>query len=174
MFNLPSNLNISSNSGIRYGRLNVSGTILSKRKLIALIEGNGPDKSNLHNYVRGWDDPRLFTLVGLRRRGIPPAAILSVVSGLGVTKSLSTVEVPLFENAVRSHLETTVPRLMLILDPIRVIVEDLPDDHSEMVEAPYSKDSSYGVWLPAFNGWRLTKQHPYLGPSCAVYEDCIH
>lgn len=143
-----SNLDPSTNSGIRYGRLNVSGTILSKRKLITLIEGNGPDKPNRDKYVRGWDDPRLFTLVGLRRRGIPPAAILSFVSGLGVTKSLSTVEIPRFENAVRSYLETTVPRLMLVIDPIPVIIEDLPDDYREMVEVPYYKDPSYGVWLP--------------------------
>lgn len=129
----------------RYGRLNVSGTILSKRKLIKLVEGEGPDRPNRGKYVKGWDDPRLFTLVGLRRRGIPPGAILSFVNELGVTKVQTTIEIPRFENAVCTYLETTVPRLMLVLDPICVVIENLPDDYVEMVELPFSKDPSYGV-----------------------------
>jgi glutaminyl-tRNA synthetase len=123
----------------------VSGTIPSKRKLITLIEGQGPDKPNRGKYVKGWDDPRLFTLVGLRRRGIPPGAILSFVNELGVTKATSTIEIPRFENSVRTYLETSVPRLMLVLDPVPIIIENLPDDYVEMVELPYSKDPSYGV-----------------------------
>jgi glutaminyl-tRNA synthetase len=123
----------------------VSGTILSKRKLITLIEGQGPGKPNRGKYVEGWDDPRLFTLVGLRRRGIPPGAILSFVNELGVTKATAIVEIPRFENSVRSYLETTVPRLMLVLDPVPIIIENLPDDYVEMVEVLYSKDPTYGV-----------------------------
>ncbi|KAL1957882.1 hypothetical protein VTO42DRAFT_5447 [Malbranchea cinnamomea] len=133
-----------------YGRLNVSGTILSKRKLIKLIEGDGPDRPNRGKYVRGWDDPRLFTIVGLRRRGIPPGAILSFVNELGVTKVKTTIEIPRFENAVRAYLETTVPRLMVVLDPVQVIIENLPDDYVEMVELPYSKDPSFGTHLVPF------------------------
>ncbi|PGH30609.1 glutamine-tRNA ligase [[Emmonsia] crescens] len=119
-----------------FGRLNMNGTVLSKRKLITLIK----DK-----YVRDWDDPRLFTLVGLRRRGIPPGAILSFVNELGVTKSKTTIETHRFERSVRAYLESTVPRLMLVLDPICVLIENLPDDYVEMVEIPFSKDPSYGT-----------------------------
>lgn len=114
----------------------MSGTILSKRKIIALIE-NG--------HVHDWDDPRLYTLIALRRRGVPPGALLSFVKELGVTKAASTIDVKRFEQVVRRYLETTVPRLMLVLDPIPVIIENLPDDYIEMVELPFSKDPSYGV-----------------------------
>ncbi|KAI1981517.1 Glutaminyl-tRNA synthetase [Ophidiomyces ophidiicola] len=133
-----------------YGRLNVSGTILSKRKLIKLVEGDAPAGCNLGKYVKGWDDPRLFTLVGLRRRGIPPGAIISFVNELGVTKAKTTIEIPRFENAVRTYLESTVPRLMLVLDPICVIIDNLPDDFIEMIELPFSKDPGHGSHLVPF------------------------
>lgn len=93
------------------------------------------------------DDPRLFTLVGLRRRGIPPGAILSFVSELGVTKTGSTIEIARFENTIRSYLETSVPRLMLVMDPISITIDNLPEDYLEMVELSYSKDPSHGVCM---------------------------
>ncbi|PGH08876.1 glutamine-tRNA ligase [Polytolypa hystricis UAMH7299] len=127
-----------------YGRLNINGTILSKRKLVQLVEGLDVEKSNRGKFVRGWDDPRLFTLVGLRRRGVPPGAILSFVNELGVTKATTTIDVRRFEQSIRTYLETTVPRLMLVLDPIPVIIDNLPDDYVEMVDIPFSKDPSYG------------------------------
>jgi glutaminyl-tRNA synthetase len=120
----------------RFGRLNLSGTVLSKRKIIALIE-NG--------HVHDWDDPRLYTLIALRRRGVPPGALLAFVNELGVTKASSTIDVKRFEQVLRRYLETTVPRLMLILDPIPIVIENLPEDFIEMVELPFSKDPLYGV-----------------------------
>ncbi|OJD22183.1 hypothetical protein ACJ73_06468 [Blastomyces percursus] len=114
----------------------MNGTILSKRKLITLIK---------EKYVRDWDDPRLCTLVGLRRRGIPPGAILSFVNELGVTKSNTPIEIHRFERSIRAYLENLMPRLVLVLDPIRVLIENLPDDYVEMVEIPCSKDPSYGT-----------------------------
>ncbi len=110
--------------------------MLSKRKIIELVNGK---------YVSGWDDPRLYTLIALRRRGVPPGAILSFVNELGVTKATTNIEIKRFEQSVRRYLETTVPRLMLVLEPIRVIIDNLPDDHVEMVEMPFSKDPAYGV-----------------------------
>ncbi|EEP75375.1 glutaminyl-tRNA synthetase [Uncinocarpus reesii 1704] len=118
-----------------YGRLNITGTVLSKRKIIELVK---------KGYVRGWDDPRLFTLIALRRRGFPPGAILSFVNQLGVTKAKINVQVVKLEQTVRQYLETTVPRLMLVVEPLKVIIDDLPDDYVEMVEVPYSKDPSFG------------------------------
>jgi glutaminyl-tRNA synthetase len=119
-----------------YGRLSIDGTILSKRKIAKLVV----DKK-----VRGWDDPRLFTLVGLRRRGVPPGAILSFVSELGVTTSVSTIQASRFEKSVRNYLEATVPRLMMVLDPIPVIIENLPDDFIEEIDIPFMpKGPDYG------------------------------
>jgi len=120
----------------RYGRLSVSGTILSKRKIQKLVE----DK-----HVRAWDDPRLYTLPALRRRGIPPGAILSFVNELGVTKATTNIEIKRFETSVRRYLESTVPRLMLVLDPILVVIDDLPDDHLELLDSPFAKDPAYGT-----------------------------
>ena len=120
----------------RYGRLNVSGTVLSKRKIIELVN---------KGHVRAWDDPRLYTLIALRRRGIPPGAILSFVNELGVTKATSNIEIARFETSIRRYLEMTVPRLMLVLEPLLLIIDDLDDDHLEMVDVPFSKDSTYGV-----------------------------
>ncbi|KAF5129856.1 putative glutamine--tRNA ligase [Metarhizium anisopliae] len=98
-----------------FGRLNLNGTVMSKRGLSALVE----DK-----IVRGWDDPRLYTLVALRRRGVPPGAILSFINELGVTTSRTFIQVNRFEQSVRKYLETTVPRLMLVLDPVALVIED--------------------------------------------------
>ncbi|KAK0125760.1 hypothetical protein ONS95_007394 [Cadophora gregata] len=124
-----------------FGRLNISGTVLSKRKIKSLIE-NG--------YVRDWDDPRLYTLIALRRRGVPPGSILTFVNELGVTKAETTIDIKRFEQVVRRYLESTVPRLMLVLDPIPVVIENLPDDYLEMVELPFSKDPAFGVHTVPF------------------------
>lgn len=118
-----------------YGRLSLEGVVLSKRKLTKLVE---------KGHVHGWDDPRMYTLVALRRRGVPPRALLSFVGNLGVTKSASSIEVAKFEQYLRKYLETTVPRLNIVLEPITVIIENLPDNYVEMVELPFSKDPAYG------------------------------
>ncbi|KAL9003918.1 MAG: hypothetical protein Q9188_003234 [Gyalolechia gomerana] len=125
-----------------YGRLNLTGTVLSKRKLLKLVESN---------YVRGWDDPRLYTLIALRRRGIPPGAILSFVNELGVSTALTNIQIVRFEQSIRRYLEQTVPRLMLILDPISVIIDNLPSDYSENIELPFSpKDPTFGTHTVSF------------------------
>lgn len=132
-----------------YGRLNLTGTVLSKRKLNQLVR---------ENHVRGWDDPRLYTLIGLRRRGIPPGAIRAFVNELGVTKNVTNIEINRFEQSIRSYLEFSVPRLMMVLDPIEVIIDDLPDDHLEMIEQPFApKDPSFGVSVFFFSPTRLLK-----------------
>ena len=119
-----------------YGRLSVTNTILSKRRIIKLVE---------EGHVRDWDDPKLWTLIALRRRGVPPGAILAFVNSVGVTKAKTIVQATKFEHVVRQYLETSVPRLMVVVDPLKVIIDDLPDDHVEMVEVPFSKDPSFGV-----------------------------
>jgi len=110
--------------------------VLSKRKIAKLVE---------EKIVRDWDDPRLFTLVALRRRGVPPGAILSFINELGVSTALTNIQITRFDQSVRRYLEQTVPRLMLVLDAIPVIIEDLPDDYLEEIEQPFSpKDPSMG------------------------------
>lgn len=119
-----------------YGRLNVTGTVLSKRKIKKLVD---------EKIVGGWDDPRLYTLVALRRRGIPPGAILSFVNELGVTTAKINIQITRFEQSVRKYLESTVPRLMVVLDPIPVIIDDLPDDYYEEIENAFGpKDVDMG------------------------------
>ncbi|TFK71794.1 glutamine-tRNA ligase [Pluteus cervinus] len=110
-----------------YGRLSLEGTITSKRKLLALVEGG---------YVNGWDDPRLYTLIALRRRGVPPGAIISFVSSLGVSTAPSNIETARFEQSIRQYLESTVPRLLMVLRPLKVTIENLPEDYVLMVEKP--------------------------------------
>ena len=119
-----------------YGRLNVTGTIMSKRKLAKLVESG---------VVHGWDDPRLYTLVGLRRRGIPPGAILAFVNELGVSTAITSIQTARFEQIVRKYMEVKVPRLMVVLDPVPVIIDNLPDDYVEEVEMPFApKDPNMG------------------------------
>jgi glutaminyl-tRNA synthetase len=98
---------------------------MSKRKILALVN---------EGYVKGWDDPRLFTLIALRRRGVPPGAIRSFVSGLGVSTSASNIQTVRFEQSVRQYLENSAPRLFMVLRPLKVIIENLPDDYVLMVE----------------------------------------
>lgn len=119
-----------------YGRLNITGTIMSKRKIAKLVN---------EKYVRGWNDPRLYTLESLRRRGIPPGAILSFINTLGVTTSTTNIQVTRFESAVRQYLDYTTPRLMMIENPLKVVLENLPDDYEELVEMPYKPgNDSFG------------------------------
>ncbi|KAG6854889.1 hypothetical protein C0991_012079 [Blastosporella zonata] len=110
-----------------YGRLNLEGTIMSKRKIHALVTGG---------YVNGWDDPRLYSLIALRRRGVPPGAIISFVSTLGVSTAASNIEISRFEQTVRQYLENTAPRLLMVMKPLRITIENLPEDYLLTVEKP--------------------------------------
>ena len=110
-----------------YGRLSIEGTVLSKRKMLKLVNGG---------YVDGWDDPRMYTLIGLRRRGVPPGAILSFVSALGVTTNNSTIQTNRFDQSVRQYLEMDTPRLMMVVKPLKITIENLAEDYVLEVEKP--------------------------------------
>lgn len=110
-----------------YGRLNLTGTVLSKRKILALVD---------KGIVRGWDDPRLYTLIGIRRRGVPPGAILEFINELGVTTSTTFIQIHRFEQSIRKYLEKTVPRLMMVLDPVPLTIEDA--EESVDIDMPFS------------------------------------
>jgi glutaminyl-tRNA synthetase len=137
-----------------YGRLSVEGTILSKRRINALVNGatftiTNPDGSTTTKtvppVVRGWDDPRLYTLIAIRRRGVPAKAILNFVSELGVTTTNSNIQTYKFESSIRKFLERTVPRLMLVLDPIKVTIDNLPADYSESLTVPFDPKNPTGA-----------------------------
>lgn len=119
---------------IEFGRLSISHTLTSKRKLIRLVE---------EGYVNGWDDPRMPTLAGLRRRGYPPAAIRNFQDQVGMARANRTVDLAMLEAAVRDELNTHAPRAMAVLRPLRVIVTNYPEDKEEWFDVPvYPQDKS--------------------------------
>ena len=116
---------------IEFARLNLTYTVLSKRKLTRLVE---------EGHVAGWDDPRMPTLAGMRRRGYPPEAIRAFCERIGLARRDSVVDVALLEWAVRDHLNRTVPRAMGVLRPLRLVIENYPEDRVEEFEAPRLPD----------------------------------
>lgn len=125
-----------------FARLNLQGTFLSKRKIAKLVT-NG--------LVKDWDDPRLYTIIALRRRGIPPGALLAFVAELGVTNINSTTELKKFESVIRGYLEDSAPRLMMVLKPIKLIIDNVPDDYRVQVQVPlHPKIPSMGTVETSF------------------------
>ena len=111
---------------IEFARLNLTRTVLSKRTLIQLVE---------EGYVTGWDDPRMPTLSGLRRRGYTPEAIRNFCERIGVARRDSTVDVAFLEYCVREDLNRISPRVMAVLRPLKVVIENYPEQQAEMLEA---------------------------------------
>ncbi|MDL2209445.1 glutamine--tRNA ligase/YqeY domain fusion protein [Desulfovibrio sp. OttesenSCG-928-O18] len=125
-----------------FARLNITHMVLSKRKLIQLVK---------EGHVAGWDDPRMPTLSGLRRRGYPPEAIRDFCSRVGVARAAGTVvEYSLLEFCVREYLNKTAPRVMAVLDPIKVVIENYPEGQVEWFTMPYFPNEQGG----APEGWK--------------------
>lgn len=130
-------LSVFHSQQIEFARLNLSYTILSKRKLLELVEGS---------YVSGWDDPRLPTISGLRRRGYTPQAIRDFCDRIGVAKRESIVDITLLEHCLRQDLNKRSPRVMAVLRPLRVIIDNYPEGKVEELEAENNpEDSSMGT-----------------------------
>ena len=122
---------------IEFARLNLSFTIMSKRKLLALVE---------QKLVNGWDDPRMPTIAGLRRRGYTPEAIRDFCARIGVAKKENVIDMALLEHTVREDLNKRAPRAMAVLRPVTVVIENYPDDRVEEVEAVNNpEDASAGT-----------------------------
>jgi glutaminyl-tRNA synthetase len=113
---------------IEFARLNLNYTITSKRKLNQLVT---------EGHVNGWDDPRLPTIVGMRRRGYTPAAIRDFCERIGLTKNDTVIDMSVLENCVREELDRTTCRVMAVLRPLRVVITNYPEGHTEELEAPY-------------------------------------
>ena len=121
---------------IEFARLNISNTILSKRWLVQLVESG---------HVSGWDDPRMPTLSGFRRRGYTPEAIRDFCDRIGVAKSDNLVDIALLEYCLRQDLNIRAPRVMAVLRPIKVIIDNYPDGQVEELDAENNpEDESMG------------------------------
>ncbi len=122
---------------IEFARLNLTYTLMSKRKLLTLVK----EKS-----VNGWNDPRMPTLAGMRRRGYTPRAIRNFCEKIGVGKTESTVDFSLLEFCIREDLNAVCPRVMAILNPLKIVIDNYPENQVEYLEAPYHpEDASWGT-----------------------------
>jgi glutaminyl-tRNA synthetase len=131
---------------IEFARLNLTYTALSKRFLLRLVTDG---------HVRGWDDPRMPTIAGLRRRGFPAEGIREFAEMVGVTKTDSVIEYGLLEYAVRQVLNRTAPRRFGVLDPLKVVIEDYPEDRTETVDVPNNPEDPAAGSRPVAFGREL-------------------
>ncbi len=122
---------------IEFARLNLSHFITSKRKLLRLVE---------EGYVDGWDDPRMLTISGIRRRGYTPASIRNFCATIGVSKSDSRIDLSVLEDELRNDLNVNADRRLCVLDPLKLVIDNFPQDHVEMVDAKnHPQDPEKGV-----------------------------
>ncbi len=139
---------------IEFARLNLSHTVMSKRLLRRLVE---------EGHVAGWDDPRMPTLSGLRRRGYTPGAIREFCAGVGVAKRDNTIQLARLEHSIRQDLNARAPRVMAVLDPLRVVIENYPEDRVEMLEAVNNpEDASMGTRQVPFSRVLYIEREDFL------------
>jgi glutaminyl-tRNA synthetase len=137
-----------------FARLNLTYAVLSKRKLMQLVS---------ENLVNGWDDPRMPTISGLRRRGIPPEAIRDFATRIGVTKSDSTVEVELLNHCVREYLNKIAQRRLGVLRPLKVVIENYPEGQTEEVGAINNpEDKASGRRMVPFSKVLYIEQNDFM------------
>ena len=139
---------------IEFARLNLSYTIMSKRKLLKLVQSG---------LVNGWDDPRMPTISGMRRRGYTPGSIRNFCERIGVAKRDSVVDLALLEYCVREDLNKIAPRVMAVLNPLRVVIENYPEDRVEMLEAINNpEDPSMGTRQVPFSRVLYIEQDDFM------------
>jgi len=139
---------------IEFARLNLTYTVMSKRKLLELVDGN---------LVSGWDDPRMPTLSGIRRRGYTPEALRNFCTGIGVSKADSTVDIALLEYFVREDLNKVSPRVMGVIDPLKVVIENYPGGSWEELDAVNNpEDPSAGTRKVPFSGILYIEKEDFM------------
>jgi glutaminyl-tRNA synthetase len=144
---------VSTPRQIEFARGNLDYTVMSKRKLMALVQ---------EGLVSGWDDPRMPTLSGARRRGFPPAAIRMFWERAGVTKQNSVIEFSVLEGCVREVLDANAPRRFAVLDPLKLTIMNLPEGHHELLTFPnHPKNDSFGVREVAFSRELLIEREDF-------------
>ncbi len=137
-----------------FARLNLAHTILSKRVLTELVRGK---------HVSGWDDPRMPTIAGMRRRGVPPSAIRDFVGRIGVAKANSTVDVGMLEFSIREMLNKTAQRRMGVLKPLKLVIENYPEGQTEELDAVnHPDDASLGTRKVPFSREILIEQDDFM------------
>jgi glutaminyl-tRNA synthetase len=138
---------------IEFARLNLSYTIMSKRRLLQLVE---------EGHVNGWDDPRMPTISGLRRRGYTPESIRYFADRVGVAKRDNTIDVALLEDSAREDMNKRLPRAMAVLRPLKLVIENYPGDHVEELDAVNNpEDSSMGMRKIPFSGVLYIEQDDF-------------
>ncbi len=147
-------LNIYHPQQIEFARLNLSHTVMSKRKLLQLVE---------QGYVNGWDDPRMPTISGLRRRGYTPESIRNFCERIGVAKKESTVDIALLEYCIREELNKRAPRVMAVLSPLKVVITNYPEAQVEELDAINNpEDLSAGTRKVPFSRVLYIEQEDFL------------
>jgi glutaminyl-tRNA synthetase len=138
---------------IEFARLNLTYVVLSKRKLIQLVE---------EGHVEGWDDPRMPTLAGARRRGFTPQGFRLFSERIGVAKAESWIDLSVLEDCMREDLNETAPRRMAVLDPLRLVIENYPQDREERVEVPnHPQKPDWGRRTVPFSGELWIEREDY-------------
>ena len=146
---------------IEFARLNTSYTITSKRKLKQLVD---------ENIVTGWDDPRMPTICGLRRRGFTPESIRAFCDRIGIARMNSVVDLSWLEQAIRDDLNTTAPRVMGVLRPLKVVIENYPEDQVDELEAAnHPADESFGKRIIPFSREVYVEQDDFLEDAPRKY-----
>jgi glutaminyl-tRNA synthetase len=139
---------------IEFARLNMTYTVMSKRRLIDLVE---------KRHVRGWDDPRMPTISGMRRRGYTPESIRSFANRIGVSKADNTVDVALLEHCVRENLNKRAPRVMAVLNPLKVVIDNYPDGQVEELDAINNpEDPAMGTRIVPFSKVIFIEREDFL------------
>jgi len=146
-------LNIHHPQQIEFARLNLTYTVLSKRKLLQLVK---------EGHVTGWDDPRMPTIAGIRRRGYTPEAIRNFCERIGVAKRKSTVDIAMLEHCLRQDLNKRAPRVMAVLRPLRVVIENYPENQTEELAAVNNpEDPSMGTRKVPFSRVLFVEQDDF-------------
>ena len=146
---------------IEFARLNLNYTVMSKRKLLELVE---------HKLVDGWDDPRMPTISGLRRRGFTPESIRAFCDRIGIARMNSVVDLSWLEQAIRDDLNTKAPRVMGVLRPLKVVIENYPEDQVDELEAAnHPADESFGKRIVPFSREVYVEQDDFLEDAPRKY-----
>jgi glutaminyl-tRNA synthetase len=150
---------------IEFSRLNLEYTVMSKRKLTGLVD---------EGFVEGWDDPRMPTIAGLRRRGFTPGSVREFCNRIGVSKTENTVQMGMLESCIREDLNSTSPRRMAVLHPLKVVITDYPEEQVEQLEvANHPQDESMGTRKVPFTSELYIDRNDFLETASRKFKRLV-
>ena len=139
---------------IEFSRLNITNTIMSKRSLLKLVDGG---------YVNGWNDPRMPTISGMRRRGFPSSAIRTFLKRVGISKRENYIDMGLLESCIREELNNTAPRALAVMNPLKLVITNYPDNQvEEIIASNHPKDESMGNRKVPFSKTLFIEQEDFM------------